>query len=148
MPVLEHCTHRLFPKCRHVHSDSLSELQSFMPPDLEKHQERLVFFEFPCHSCRRPTVLVAPGLNKAVWTDVTSSARWHPSSSSPKWLQISRSRARKQLVFHCIDSTWLKDQGSLQIIYTRSVLLSETNKTNRKISKLRKTTSCIPVCYC
>lgn len=57
---------QLFLKCRQIHSDSLSELQSFMPPDLEKHQETLMFSAFLCHSRKPPTVHVPPGLHKAV----------------------------------------------------------------------------------
>lgn len=78
-----------------------------MPPDLEKHQGRLVFFEFPCHSHKPPTVRVPPGLHKAVWTNVTYSTRWHPSSSSLQWSQINRSRTRKQLVLDWLNPTCL-----------------------------------------
>lgn len=54
-------------------------------------------FEFLYHSDKPPTVLVPPGLHKAVRTNVASSTSQHPSITSLQWPQSNRPRTRRLL---------------------------------------------------
>ena len=98
-----------FPRCRQTHSDSLSELHSCTPPDLEKHQERLVlfffFFEFPCHSYKPPTACVPAGHHTAIWTNVT-----HHSSPAPPPCRGCRSTDQGQGNVSSIDQVQTASQ--------------------------------------